>query len=486
MGGLASRPARHAHVDAAGARGARFGVAARRRASRARRERSRRRRVRRFACCSRAAARRAAPAPVNTSGTPAAPPIEEATATPAPASEAPAPAPTRTARTPSTTPSAAAGGEGSGAGHSPAAPATKLPAIKHVFVVMLSTEPYATAFGPASPAHYLSHTLETRGELLVRYDAVAHEQLANEIALLSGQGPTAATAADCPTYTDIAATGTARDGAGARRRLRVPAFDGHARRSARRQAPRCSGLRRRDRRTGRRGGSMRASRARRGGPERSTDGAGRLRDVPQPVLYFHSLLDSPSCVTSDVPIGRLRADLSAPARTPSLLYIAPDRCHDGNPTPCSAGAPAGMAPADAFLARIVPEILASAAYRDGGLLVITVDEAPSSGEFGDSSGCCGQPRYPNLPARRTGAACRRAAAARSARCCSRRCSSRRAPRARNRTTTSRCCARSRTCSGWRTSATRRCPPSSPSKRRCSPRAERAARRRFRRPRDRGM
>jgi len=30
--------------------------------------------------------------------------------------------------------------------------------------------------------------------------------------------------------------------------------------------------------------------------------------------------------------------------------------------------------------------------------VITVDEAPSSGEFADSSGCCGQPSYPNLPA----------------------------------------------------------------------------------------
>jgi hypothetical protein len=57
-----------------------------------------------------------------------------------------------------------------------------------------------------------------------------------------------------------------------------------------------------------------------------------------------------------------------------------------------------MAPADAFLARIVPQILRSPAYHDGGLLVITVDEAPSSGEFADSSGCCGQPRYPNVPA----------------------------------------------------------------------------------------
>jgi len=44
----------------------------------------------------------------------------------------------------------------------------------------------------------------------------------------------------------------------------------------------------------------------------------------------------------------------------------------------------------------VPRILASKAYRAGGLLVITSDEAPSSGEFSDSSSCCGQPAYPNL------------------------------------------------------------------------------------------
>ena len=29
--------------------------------------------------------------------------------------------------------------------------------------------------------------------------------------------------------------------------------------------------------------------------------------------------------------------------------------------------------------------------------MITSDEAPSSGEFADSSSCCGQPVYPNLP-----------------------------------------------------------------------------------------
>ncbi len=70
---------------------------------------------------------------------------------------------------------------------------------------------------------------------------------------------------------------------------------------------------------------------------------------------------------------------------------------------------------------MVPEILGSKAYKEGGLLVITVDEAPSTGEFADSSSCCGQPRFPNLPAPAgpSGRAWTRRAAARSARCCSR-------------------------------------------------------------------
>ena len=94
-----------------------------------------------------------------------------------------------------------------------------------------------------------------------------------------------------------------------------------------------------------------------------------------------------------------RATWPSAKSTPSLSYIVPDRCHDGNPTPCTAGAPAGLAPANAFLKQVVPEITRSKAYRESGLLVITVDQAPSSGEFADSSSCCGQPLFPNAPAK---------------------------------------------------------------------------------------
>jgi hypothetical protein len=62
------------------------------------------------------------------------------------------------------------------------------------------------------------------------------------------------------------------------------------------------------------------------------------------------------------------------------------------------GTARGDGAADGFLQKVVPEILGSKAYKENGLLAITVDEAPSSGEYADSSSCCGQPTFPNLPA----------------------------------------------------------------------------------------
>jgi hypothetical protein len=122
-----------------------------------------------------------------------------------------------------------------------------------------------------------------------------------------------------------------------------------------------------------------------------------------PIVYFHSIVDSPTCATNDVGMSALEGDLRSEKRTASFSYIAPGPCDDGSPTPCAPGRASGMMAADAFLRRIVPKILSSKAYKHGGLLAITVDDAPVSGEFADSSSCCGQPRFANLPAP-TGAA----------------------------------------------------------------------------------
>jgi hypothetical protein len=292
----------------------------------------------------------------------------------------------------------AGSGGGSGGGSSSTAPATTLPPVKHVFVIMLSDEPYAGAFGPASASHYLSTTLLAKGELLARYDAIAHEELANEIALLSGQGPTAQTAANCPTYAPIApaTTGASEqvEGSGCVYPAGAQTLLGqltakHLSWRAYLQA------------IGEPGGAAGpCSHPAPGAPDPSaeqTAATGPYATFRNPFVYFASLASAPAC-SDQVGIGALAHDLARPAGTPSFAYIVPDRCHDGNPVPCSPGAPAGMAAADGFLRRVVAQITGSAAFRKAGLLVITGDEAPSTGEFADSSSCCGQPSFPNLPA----------------------------------------------------------------------------------------
>ncbi len=340
------------------------------------------------------------------------PPAPEAETTPEPPSTTTVPSKSAQPKGASKTSpsSASAGGSPEASGgesSSPQGAKAKLPAIKHIFVVMLSDEPYATAFGPASPAHYLSGTLEKRGELLVRYYAVAHEGLADGIALLSGQGPTEATAADCPTYAPIAPASTGANGQLLGQGCIYPAststlmgqlvakhLSWKAYVEGIGEGP---------------GGPPACAHPPLGAADPSAAPGGGQTTAPvyrtwrNPFVYFQAIAGSPSCAAHDLGMKGLRADLAHEGRTASFSYIAPGPCRDGSPTPCAPGRAAGMAAADGFLREIVPQILSSKAYKHGGLLAITVDQAPATGEYADSSSCCGQSRFPDLPAP-TGAA----------------------------------------------------------------------------------
>ncbi len=360
-----------------------------------------------------------APAAAGTATTGAAtssPPASEPEATPSASPEAESSASsgagstTSTSKSPAKSPSGATGasgsGEGSSGGGEEAAAPKKLPAVKHVFVVMLDDQPYATAFGPASPAHYLTGTLEHEGALLVRYYAVAHEQLANAIALVSGQGPTPQTAQNCATYENIVPGTVSAEGQVSGQGCVYPsATQTLPEQLAAKHLSWRAYLEGMDEGAG--AGAAGAADGACGHPalgvpdptSAPTPSAGQTYATwRNPFVYFHSLIDSPACASDDVGLDKLKSDLTSAKSTPSFAYVVPDRCHDGNPTPCAPGAPAGMEAADGWLKQVVPEITASKAYKENGLLVITVDEAPASGEYKDSSSCCGQPAFPNLPA----------------------------------------------------------------------------------------
>jgi hypothetical protein len=369
-------------------------------------------------------------APVRVVVATAAPPSPS---TPAPAAEAaqappteaqptpaPAPAPAPSASTPAPTTPQSNGHTPQSNGHTPqsnghsqgssapsggrheapaGAPATKLPPVKHVFVIMLSDQPYAAVFGPESHVPYVSRKLERQGELLPHYDAVAHEQLANEVALLSGQGPTPQTASNCPEYAEITpATFDADEqvlGDGCVYPRTTETLAGQLTAKRLKWRAYVQGI---DEGAAQPAACAHPALGQADPTSAPGGGTGAYATFRNPFVYFASVVGSPACATSDVGLHQLTADLASAKATPSLSYIVPDRCHDAEPTPCAPGAPAGPSPAGAFLEKVVPEITRSPAYKQDGLLVITTDQAPSGGELADSSSCCGQPVFPNVPA----------------------------------------------------------------------------------------
>ncbi len=313
---------------------------------------------------------------------------------PAPLAAAPEPAPEATSTTPL---------EGTPKTHIPPEVPTPetLPPVKHVFLIVLGDHGFQEAFGEGSPAPYLAKTLAGQGELLANYYAVTQGDLANEIALISGQGPTPETAADCPAYTEIAPGTVGANGQVEGKGCVYPSaaltLPGQLAAAGKRWKAYVEGV---DNGAAGQPGSCRHPALGAPDPNQLPLPGDAYETWRNPFVYFHSLTDGGECAAADVGLEQLQPDLQANVgvSTPSLSYIVPNACHDGSEQPCEPGQPAGLAAAEPFLRTVVPEIEASPAYKDGGLIAITFAEAPQTGPNADPSACCGTPTYPNLPA----------------------------------------------------------------------------------------
>lgn len=115
-----------------------------------------------------------------------------------------------------------------------------------------------------------------------------------------------------------------------------------------------------------------------------------------PFVYFHSIIDSSACNADVVDLRTLSTDLQSASTTPNLTFITPNLCNDGHDGPCVDGQPGGLVSADQWLRTWIPRILASPAYKKGGMLVVTFDEAKQGGLTGDSTACCGETKPPNV------------------------------------------------------------------------------------------
>lgn len=264
-------------------------------------------------------------------------------------------------------------------------------------MIVLSDQGYSQTFG--SRDKYLSKTLPKQGKLLEFYYAVAGGPLANEIAMISGQGPTKQTVLDCPRFANISPASKGKQGQ----------VIGHGCVYPKRTETLADQLTAahdtwkayvQDMASGPAGQPKSCRRPALG---RSDSGVvAGVKDAyvtwRNPFVYFDSLTSGSACRDDDVDLTQLSTDLKSASSTPTLSYIVPDPCDDGSDQPCTGRAKAGLGPADGFLRTVVPEIEASAAYKADGLIAITSDEAPQTGPHADSSSCCSNPTYPNVPA----------------------------------------------------------------------------------------
>ncbi len=266
------------------------------------------------------------------------------------------------------------------------------PPIRHVFVIVLENQSFENTFGAASHAPYLADSLTRAGAFLRQYYGTGHASLDNYIAMISGIAPNPATQADCGRYEEFVQTGTAPDGQPigsgciypahvrtlanqlSARRLTWKAYMEDMGNDTTREAAACG----------------HAAIGARDMTERATP-SDQYAAKHNPFVYFHSIIDSAACRRNVVPLTRFAADLRSAGRTPNVSFISPNLCHDGHDRPCRDGEPGGLVSANEFLAHWVPVITQSRAFRDGGLLIVTFDEAASA----DASACCDEPTGPN-------------------------------------------------------------------------------------------
>jgi hypothetical protein len=295
------------------------------------------------------------------------------------------------------------------------------PPIHHVFLIVLENEGTGLTFGVHSPAPYLAHDLVAKGAYLKNYFGIGHFSLDNYIAMISGQAPNPTTQSDCQSFTDF--SGNTLDANGealgsgcvypsnvmtladqlGKAQLTWKSYSEDMGNDPAREDAACGHP------------PLNAP-----DPTQKAEAASATHPADQyasrhnPLVYFHSIIDSDSCKTNVVSFASLQSDLSSLATTANFNFITPNLCDDGHDggksnRTCVDGRPGGLVSADAFLKQWVPLILASPAYKKDGLLIVTFDEADIDAgydsakhayflESGDVSACCNEMPGPNIGA----------------------------------------------------------------------------------------
>jgi phosphatidylinositol-3-phosphatase len=271
----------------------------------------------------------------------------------------------------------------------------KLPAVKHVWLIDLENEGFTQSFGHPAADPYLARTLPREGALLTNYYAIGHNSADNYIAQVSGQAPNILTQEDCPLWVPLPniTVGSYHQVLGPQGGCvfpsSVPTLGNQlsaAKLSWKAYLQDMGNNPSRDRTVATSQGPACGHPATWGIDHTETaTKTDQYAARHEGFMFFDSVTDNQAyCDAHILSFQPLAQDLKKPSTTPDFSFIAPNLCNDGHDSPCVTGQPGGLAQINTFLEGFVPELLASPAYKAGGLILITFDEGSTD------AACCGE------------------------------------------------------------------------------------------------
>ncbi|MGO9957151.1 MAG: alkaline phosphatase family protein [Solirubrobacteraceae bacterium] len=313
--------------------------------------------------------------------------------------------------------------------------------IKHVWLIILENKSYDATFTGLNHNTYLWRTLPAQGVLLKNYYGTGHGSFDNYLTLVSGQATQPDAQVDCPYYDSFSghvdrsgSLATDRDygqfvsaqgpnaapgSNGCVYPASVPTLFDQLDAAHVSWKGYAQDLGNRDLAAS---GPTHDAGVRYCGAPYATPGLTGATAQPNPAVanatdqylakhfpfpWFESIRQAGDCNSRHIanlfsPTNGLYHDLQHEPTTPAFSWIWPNMCSDGHDAVCygnnlSGGFTApnttrrpvnytgGLYAADLFLEHVIPEIEASPAFRDGGLIDITFDEAfPPFTYTGDS------------------------------------------------------------------------------------------------------
>ena len=205
----------------------------------------------------------------------------------------------------------------------------------------MENENYDKSFD-SDEAPYLSKNLPAPGAKLPNYYATGHLSLDNYISLISGQGPNVLTQADCLVFVNVFPGTIGVDGQAAGAGCVYPSavktianqleakgltWKGYMEDMANAPAGQTKSCRH---------PAINAS-----DPTQSAKRGDQYAARHNPFVYFHSIIDSPSCAANDVDYSQFARDLDArPRPRPATRLSRPTSATTGTTSPASTAAPA--------------------------------------------------------------------------------------------------------------------------------------------------